>query len=148
VTASGRWSATWAGAVEPVGSTAIRGQAGKAILDVDLVSSSDIAEAIGCLGRFGYQHAGEPGVCGRQAFASPPGGPPHHLDPVVPGTEALHNHIGFRDSLRTHPEKSEPYGQVKRKLAERFADDRDGSTDAKTWFVEDVLRRAREIART
>jgi GrpB-like predicted nucleotidyltransferase (UPF0157 family) len=67
---------------------------------------------------------------------------------VVQGTEALHNHLGVRDSLPTHPENSEPYGQLKRKPAERFADDRDGYTDAKTWFVEDVLRRAREIART
>ncbi len=128
-------------AVEHVGSTAVSGLAAKPILDVDVVmrSASDLADAICRLGGIGYVHLGDQGVPGREAFAGPQGSPQHHLYLVVQGSEALRNHVQFRDYLRAHPDKAAEYSLLKRKLALRFRDDRDGYTEGKTEFVKGVL---------
>jgi len=133
-------------AVEHVGSTAVPGLASKPILDVDVVvrSASDIVEAIRRLGEFGYQHVGDQGVTGREAFESPRDSCPHHLYVVVRGSDPLRNHIQFRDYLRTHPHRVMEYERLKHKLAEQFREDREGYTRGKTEFVEKVLRLARK----
>jgi len=128
--------------VEHVGSTAVPGLAAKPILDVDVVvaSVSDVPTAITRLAELGYRHQGDLGISGREAFASPSSAPAHHLYVVVQGSEPWRNHIQFRDYLREHPESAKAYAELKRSLADRCQNDREKYTNAKTAFVEEVLR--------
>lgn len=132
--------------VEHVGSTAVPGLPAKPIVDIDVVvpSAEDVPAAIGRLRMLGYVYQGDKGIPGREAFLWPPGSTPHHLYVVVAGSEPLLAHLAFRDHLREHPEVAEEYAELKRRLAERYRDDRLGYTDAKSEFVADVLRRARD----
>lgn len=45
------------------------------------------------------------------------------------------SHVLFRDYLRSHPEAAREYESLKRDLAERFREDRDAHTTAKTSFI-------------
>lgn len=139
-------------AIEHVGSTAVPSLPAKPILDVDVVvnSSNQVGEAIARLAEIGYTHLGDLGIAGREAFANPPHSDPphapaHHLYVVVRGSEAWRNHIEFRNYLREHPETVEAYSKLKRSLTNRFKNNRDEYTEAKTEFVENVLRAVREV---
>ena len=131
--------------VEHVGSTAVPGLAAKPILDIDVVLSSSlqVPEAIARLAEIGYEHQGDLGIAGREAFASPSHTPAHHLYLVVRGSEPWRNHIQFRDYLQQHPESAQAYTALKRSLAERFQNERDKYTEGKTEFITHALRRAR-----
>ena len=133
-------------AVEHVGSTAVPGLGAKAILDIDVVvrSTFDVAEAIRRLDGLGYRHLGDLGISGREAFDNSDNTPPHHLYVVVQGTESHRNHIQFRDYLRAHLETAQEYPRLKYELASQFAAERDGSTKAKSEFVQMILRRWNE----
>ena len=66
---------------EHVGSVAVPGLAGKPIVGLGVVvrPSAGIPAAVARLARLGYGHQGDLGIPGREAFATPPGTPPHHL---------------------------------------------------------------------
>jgi GrpB-like predicted nucleotidyltransferase (UPF0157 family) len=87
---------------------------------------------------------GDLGISGREAFESPAVLPAHHLYLVVQGNSEHIRHLRFRDYLRNHPEEKERYSALKRSLANRFRNDREAYTDAKSDFVEAVLREASE----
>ncbi|HKV82196.1 MAG TPA: GrpB family protein [Candidatus Sulfotelmatobacter sp.] len=133
-----------AGAIAHVGSTAIPGLAAKPIIDMDvlLYATADLPEAISRLATQGYQHRGDLGVPGREAFRPPPNDVPHHLYVCVPECLEYARHITFRNHLRTHPEDARAYERLKRALAMEFRNDREEYNQAKTEFVEAVLRRA------
>jgi GrpB-like predicted nucleotidyltransferase (UPF0157 family) len=130
--------------VEHVGSTAVPGLAAKPIIDMDVVVPSipDIPEAIARLATLGYVHRGDLGVPGREAFISPAGKPRHHLYVCALGSDELRRHRSFRDYLLTHPDAARAYGALKKDAALRFGDDRAAYNQAKTRFVEGMLRRA------
>lgn len=130
--------------VEHVGSTSVPGLAAKPIIDLTVVVASreDVAEAIRRLAAIGYVHDGDQGIPGREAFTGPPGPPIHHLYVCAKGNRELQRHLLFRDYLRAHPETARQYGELKKALAERFCTDREGYSQAKTEFVEGVLREA------
>jgi GrpB-like predicted nucleotidyltransferase (UPF0157 family) len=128
--------------IEHVGSTAILGAAAKPIIDIDLVlpSADTIPRAIQSLERAGYHHLGDLGISGREAFESSAFPPAHHLYLVVLGNSEHMRHLRFRDYLRSHPEKTEQYSTLKKSLAKKFRNDREAYTNAKSDFVEAVLR--------
>jgi GrpB-like predicted nucleotidyltransferase (UPF0157 family) len=128
-------------AIEHVGSTAVPGLAAKPIVDLDVVIATpgDLAAVVERLASLGYDHQGDLGVPGRDAFASPPGGPPHHLYVCPAGSPALARHLALRDRLRAEPEAAAAYADLKRTLAARFGGDRVGYTEAKTAFIDAVL---------
>lgn len=130
--------------IEHVGSTSVPGAAAKPIIDIDVVvrSEDDVARAIQLLAAGGYRHKGDRGVRGREAFDNPQGLAQHHLYVVVSGNSEHRRHLLFRDYLRSHPEEAARYSTLKRSLADAFREDRDGYTDAKSAFVEEILRRA------
>jgi GrpB-like predicted nucleotidyltransferase (UPF0157 family) len=131
-------------AVEHVGSTAVPGLAAKPVVDLDVVvpSRADVLAAIDRLARIGYVHQGDLGVAGREAFDRPAGTPPHHLYVCVRDGVEHRRHVVFRDHLRAHPKDAAAYAALKRDAARRCRDDRAAYTDAKTAFVEEILRRA------
>lgn len=130
--------------IEHVGSTSIPGASAKPIIDIDAVvpSKDYVPQAIELLARAGYQHQGDLGIKGREAFESPVGLPAHHLYVVVAGDREHTRHILFRDYLRKHPDEARKYSNFKKSLAVKFRNDRDSYTGAKTEFVERVLRLA------
>ena len=78
---------------------------------------------------------------GRDAFASPPGSPAHHLYVCPADSPALARHLALRDLLRADPEVARVYGDLKRTLAARFRNDRVAYTEGKTLFIESLLAR-------
>jgi GrpB-like predicted nucleotidyltransferase (UPF0157 family) len=131
-----------AAAIEHVGSTAVPGLAAKPIIDIDVLlrSAADLPEAITRLATLGYQHRGDLGVPGREAFRPPANDVASHLYVCAPECLEYARHITFRKHLRMHPEDARAYESLKRALAVEFRNDREAYNQAKTEFVEKVLR--------
>jgi GrpB-like predicted nucleotidyltransferase (UPF0157 family) len=133
-----------AAAIEHVGSTAVPGLAAKPIIDIDVLlkSDKDLPRVIAKLKAVGYRHQGILGVPGRDAFKAPEHDIQHHLYVCsTPGTEFF-RHLAFRDYLRMHPKDAEDYARLKRSLAGKFSIDRETYTQAKSDFIQEILRRA------
>lgn len=132
-------------AIEHVGSTAVPGLAAKPIIDIDVLlrSPDDLPLAIEALNGLGYQHQGTLGISGRDAFVAPSHDVRHHLYVCSPSTPEFRRHIMFRDYLRRNPKEAAEYARLKRNLSGRFSIDREAYTEAKTEFIEEILRRAR-----
>ncbi len=141
--------------IEHVGSTSVPGLAAKPILDIDVVieSAQQLAVAVARLAALGYEHQGDRGVVGREAFrpreaTSPRTWPPHHLYVCARDSSELRRHLAFRDWLRGHVEDRRRYAALKRELARRYRDDRDAYSEAKSDFVEGVSAKASEKKET
>jgi len=131
--------------IEHVGSTAVPGLAAKPIIDVDVVvpTAELVPAAIAALTAAGYQHEGDLGVPGREAFALPPNTVRyHHLYLVVEGNKAHQDHTVLRDHLRTDPADRERYAARKRELAHLLTTDRAAYVDGKSALVEELILRA------
>lgn len=136
--------ATIAAAVEHVGSTSVPGLAAKPVIDIDVLLAANDAmpDAIVRLAALGYEHEGDLGIAGREAFRHAPDLPVHHLYVCTPNCAEYRRHIAFRDYLRRHRAEADAYGALKRRLAEQFRNDRAGYGAAKDAFVRDILERA------
>ena len=131
-------------AIEHVGSTSVPGLAAKPIIDLDVVvpSRAEVPETVGRLTALGYDHRGDLGIEGREAFRAPHGAPAHHLYVCRSDAPSLANHLALRDFLRAHPERAQAYGALKMRLARAFAHDVDAYGAGKTEFVVAILREA------
>ena len=129
-------------AIEHVGSTAVPGLAAKPIIDLDVVvrARADVPAAVARLVTLGYDHRGDLGIEGREAFRAPEGSPAHHLYVCRSDAASLANHLALRDHLRAHPERAGAYGALKRRLAQDFPYDIDAYGAGKTDFVLTILR--------
>lgn len=135
--------------IEHVGSTAVPGLAAKPVIDIDVViaSEADLPSVISELAAIGYVYEGEIGIAGRHAFRPPGDLPKHHPYVCAVDNRELQRHLAFRDHLRENKRDAQAYGELKCELAEHFGADRDGYAQAKTAFVEDVLRKVAEKQR-
>jgi GrpB-like predicted nucleotidyltransferase (UPF0157 family) len=128
--------------IEHIGSTAVPGLAAKPVIDMDVVvHARDVQAGIARLGTLGYEHLGDWGIPTREAFRPPPGLPFHHLYLCPSTSPALANHLAVRDYLRGNRAEAKAYGDLKRRLAVEYADDRDGYVQAKTAFLIAILRK-------
>jgi GrpB-like predicted nucleotidyltransferase (UPF0157 family) len=130
---------------EHVGSTAVRGLAAKPIIDVDVVVADEtaVAPALKALAAAGWQHEGDLGIKGREAFLPPAAAAYHHLYLVVEGSRPHRDHIDLRDFLRTHPGHAARYGALKRQLAVLLETDRGAYARGKEQMITQFLRTAR-----
>lgn len=129
-------------AIEHVGSTSVPGLAAKPIIDLDIVvSEAKVPAGIKRLHELGYEHRGDLGIRGREAFRCPSQPARHHLYLCTADGPPLANHLAIRDYLRTHPSEARTYGELKMALARQFAQDIDGYMEAKTGFLVEVLRK-------
>jgi GrpB-like predicted nucleotidyltransferase (UPF0157 family) len=127
--------------IEHVGSTSVPGLAAKPIIDLDIVvRERDVPLAIERVAVLGYRHLGDRGIPRREAFAPPASSVAHHLYVCPEGSPALRNHLAVRDHLRTNPAAAAAYGDLKKQLAARYADDKEGYAEAKTDFLTELLR--------
>ena len=129
--------------MEHIGSTAVPGLVAKPIIDImmavpDLPPSPDLTAA---LERSGYTHRGDGGVPGRAYFVKAvPECRTHHLNLCVEGSRFWMATIVFRDHLRASATDLQRYAQLKTRLAEAYAGDRPGYTQAKSSFIAEILR--------
>lgn len=126
-----------------VGSTAVPGLASKPIIDLILAvpQLSSAAELIPQLESLGYLYQPDSGEHDRLYLRK--GSPrSHHLHIVEQGSESLVRHLAFRDYLRTHPEKAQEYGELKKRLATELGDDREAYTNAKSEFIFSCVEQA------
>ncbi|MEY2846607.1 MAG: hypothetical protein RL076_2153 [Chloroflexota bacterium] len=127
--------------IEHVGSTAVPGLAAKPIIDMDIVvqHSSDIPGIIATLAPLGYEHRGDLGIVGREAFTRPADMFPHNLYLGLASAPSMRNHLLLRDYLRQHPQAVLAYGKLKQQLAQQYPDDIDAYVAGKSQFIADIL---------
>jgi GrpB-like predicted nucleotidyltransferase (UPF0157 family) len=125
--------------------------AAKPIIDI-LVGVAGLEESRACFERLAaLQYVYAPyRVREMHWFCKPgPAHRTHHLHLVPAGAQRFRDELAFRDHLRAHAETACEYAQLKRRLAQAFAYDREAYTDAKAPFVREVLERARgEVSRS
>jgi GrpB-like predicted nucleotidyltransferase (UPF0157 family) len=135
-------------AIEHIGSTAVVGLGAKPIIDmmVGVNHLSDVKDCMEPLGSidYEYQPQHEATMPERRFFrkGEPPEEQHYHLHMVERGSEFWKRHLAFRDYLRTHPETSRQYCELKKKLASEYGSDREGYTEAKTSFIESTVAKA------
>lgn len=129
---------------EHIGSTAIEGMPAKPILDVlAVVEDLDETEAVTpALEDHGYERRPDD-IGGRRLFAKGPRtNRTVYLSITEEGSAFYVEKIAFRDRLRESPELAEQYASIKKSLAEKYPEDRDRYTAAKSEFIRGVLDRA------
>ena len=133
-----------AGPPEHIGSTAVPGLAAKPVIDSmapvhTLAASRPAIEAARELGYVHYPY--KPDVM--HWFCKPSAAHrTHHLHLVPLGSPLWRERLAFRDALRADPELRASYQALKLDLAQRHRLVREAYTDAKTPFIEQVLRQA------
>jgi GrpB-like predicted nucleotidyltransferase (UPF0157 family) len=130
-------------AIEHVGSTSVPGLAAKPIIDLDvlLASATYLPETIRRLSTLGYEHQGDLGIAGREAFRTPPTLFAHHLYVCLPNHEEFRRHILLRNYLRSHPAEVSAYSRLKWDLFAKF-NKRTDYIKAKAELVKKLLQRA------
>jgi GrpB-like predicted nucleotidyltransferase (UPF0157 family) len=139
-------------AIEHVGSTAVPGMVAKPVIDIDIVVRAGAFERVKTyLEAIGYEHEGDKGIAGREAFRLADAGlagalPRHHLYVLEADAEELRRHLAFRDYLRAHPEDVKRLSDLKWALAERFDNDLEAYVDGKAALVREILDAALQQA--
>ncbi|MGA2054832.1 MAG: GrpB family protein [Bradyrhizobium sp.] len=133
--------------LEHFGSTAIPGLAAKPIIDI-LIAVRSLAAAratfVEVLQKLDYIYWADNPRKDRMFFVQ--GMPPfgsrrsHHVHITEPTGELWHR-LAFRDYLRAHPDEAATYERLKKRLAVEHQTDREAYTDAKSVYVESVMRK-------
>ena len=129
------------------GSTAIHGIPAKPIIDMFAVVSSlkDAEEIKPELEALGYEYRGEEGVPERRLYVK--GSQEkrtHHLQLVERNSNEWKNHILIREYYLKHPDVAQQYAELKKKLAERYPDDRPSYGAGKDAFIKSVIENAKK----
>ena len=102
--------------IEHVGGTSVQGLSVKPIIDIDVVIKdyTVLEDVVSALGKIGYQHEGNLGIVGREAFKydGKEHLKKHHLYVCPEDSPELRRHIAFRDYLRAHPEAVREYSRI------------------------------------
>ena len=142
--------------IQHVGSTSIPGMKAKPIIDIDvgLENWSDFEAVKKALAEIGYEHEGDKGITGREAFCR--NGKvhnenldsiDHHLYVCSVNNEEYKRHILFRNYLRNHDEARDRYNQIKEEiLAKVGPENRAGYVQMKEDeyrdFFEEIIEKA------
>jgi GrpB-like predicted nucleotidyltransferase (UPF0157 family) len=130
--------------IEHIGSTAVPGLCAKPVVDV-LVGAASLAVIEAAIPRldgagFRYVSRHEAELPMRRYFVKAEGEAPRvHVHGVCTGSTIWHEHLRFRDALRTDPVLRGAYAQLKRELARIHSDDKSAYTAAKAPFIRQVL---------
>lgn len=131
--------------IQHMGSTAVPGLGAKPVIDImlGLRSLDDVDACVAPMESLGYEYKGEYGIPGRHYFRLVRDGRrTHQVHTVVCDGDFWRRHLLFRDYLRAHPDEARRYYELKLELAERYRDDREGYTEAKSEFIEAAIERA------
>ena len=141
--------------IEHLGSTSIKGMCAKPVIDMIIVIEAGNFEKTGDeLSQIGYQHEGDLGIPGREAFKRNKtvrdellDGINHHLYVCDKNNDELKRQILFRDYLNRHEDKMKEYCHIKNEIIKRFGnEDRDKYVVTKAseykWFFDKMLAEA------
>jgi GrpB-like predicted nucleotidyltransferase (UPF0157 family) len=133
--------------IEHIGSTAVPGMPAKPIIDLlagvaSMALAKSIAERICASGYTASVEFNETLVDRKWFMRWAAGHRTHHLHVVVQGSNLWHEHLAFRDALRSSPLLAARYAALKSQLAATHTNDREAYTDAKTEFIRSALRDA------
>ncbi len=127
--------------IEHIGSTSVPGLGAKPIIDI-MIGFRTLSEAEECIkpmNKLSYEYIKEheEEIPERRYLTkgSKSEGRTHHVHMVETSSKFWIRHLMFRDFLRTHPEVAEEYYQLKKKLADRFRNNRRAYTEGKTAFI-------------
>jgi len=130
--------------IEHVGSTSVRGLSAKPIIDIDVVIKdySQFDKVISALREIGYQHEGNLGITGREAFRYEDKGhlQKHHLYVCPQDSDELKRHITFRDYLRSHPDAVQEYSLIKEEGARLYPYEIEKYIQYKSSFIEKIYQ--------
>jgi len=128
-------------AIHHVGSTSVPGLKAKPIIDL-LLEVSDIKQVNHFnepMRQLGYEVMGEYGLPRRRYFRKDVDGRrKYHVHAWQSGDIEIERHLAFRDYLIAHPAHAEAYGNLKEKLAARFAGDREQYISGKDAFCKET----------
>ena len=132
--------------IEHVGSTSVEGLYAKPIIDLDIVIENDKFEIIKrLLNDKGYEHEGDLGIEGREAFSY--SGKEelmtHHLYVCPKNSKELFKHITFRNFLENNPALAAEYSKVKEQAAVLYPDDIDKYMEFKSEIIEKIYKKCR-----
>ncbi len=143
--------------VQHVGSTSIPGMKAKPIIDIDvgLDNWDDFETVKKALAEIGYEHEGDKGITGREAFCRNGkvhneilDSVDHHLYVCSVDNEEYKRHILFRNYLRKHTEAREMYNQIKEEILSKVGtENRAGYVQMKEEeyrdFFEEIIAKAK-----
>jgi GrpB-like predicted nucleotidyltransferase (UPF0157 family) len=137
--------------IEHIGSTAVPGLAAKPIVDIMIAVpslSKAIRDCIPIMESLDYAYWSDNPNSDRMFFVKglPPNGPRTFHVHMVERKGELVNRLLFRDYLRINADEAARYEKLKRNLANQFPGDRDAYTQAKTEYIVNVTRMAKESA--
>jgi len=134
--------------LEHFGSTSVPDLSAKPIIDI-LIAVRSLADAevafVEALRNLDYVYWAENPRKDRMFFVK--GMPPfgsrrsHHVHVTEPDGE-MWQRLAFRDYLRARPEEARTYERLKRRLAAEHPTDREAYTNAKSVYIESVMRKA------
>lgn len=131
-------------AIEHVGSTAVADLVAKPILDVavGLAEPADLWAATDALTAAGFRFNGDLGDYGGLflLLEARPGLAVANMHVVAVDGPQWCRYLAFRDGLRSSHALRRHYGRLKVEMAERYANDRDGYTRAKSRWVRRTVR--------
>jgi GrpB-like predicted nucleotidyltransferase (UPF0157 family) len=134
--------------IDHIGSTAVPGLAAKPIIDVQIsVAAFEPLDAFRApLGGLGYVFRADNPERTKRYFREAPGSRRTHLHVRRAGSFSEQLALLFRDFMRAQPRWAQRYAALKIELAEQYADDREGYTDAKQPFTWEALAAADDWA--
>lgn len=130
--------------IEHVGSTSVEGLSAKPVIDLDIVIEKDKFAIIKeLLNKKGYEHEGDLGIEGREAFSYSRKEElmTHHLYVCPQDSKELFKHITFRNFLKNNPDLASEYSKVKEQAAVLYPDDIDKYMEFKSEIIEKIYKR-------
>ena len=129
--------------IQHVGSTSINGISAKPILDIGIVLHSFQSMDIAAMEQHGYKYMGPRNAESSRHLFIKYANSAKQDDIVVAHVHCYQNGdpdfeilVGFRDYLNTHPALAEEYDQLKKRLAEKYPNDRFAYSDGKRAFID------------
>jgi GrpB-like predicted nucleotidyltransferase (UPF0157 family) len=123
--------------IDHIGSTAVPGLAAKPIIDIQIAVAAleplDLFRVP--LEQLGYVFRADNRELTKRYFRERPGDRRTHVHVRRTGSFSEQLALLFRDFMRTHPDWARRYAELKRALAERYADDRRDYTEGKRAFT-------------
>ena len=124
--------------IHHIGSTSVFGLSAKPIIDI-LLEVDDIGcldDNVKNLEAIGYHGLGENGIPGRRYFEKGGYYRTHQLHAFKRGSPDVIRHLAFRDYLCCHPQVTDEYAALKRKVAKNCDNDIERYCDGKNEFIQ------------
>ena len=132
-------------AVYHIGSTSVRELPAKPIIDImPVVKDISLVDAHNPeFQALGYDCRGEFGIPGRRFYAKGGDKRTHHIHIFEKSSQAdIKRHLAVRDYLRSHPDTTREYGNLKKQLASLYPHDNDRYCDGKEAYMKELEQKA------